>query len=173
MKQSSAVHIFLLSQVLLSRMLVLRKTILKETKYSVIKRYLLGLGGCYLLGLCGYLAADSVAHEFFKKHVPFEWRRGWRCVCPSIGMLALSGVCFPLLHPQCLSLEQRVTPARSSLHTCSLVHDLGKVCPKTNLKFLKCIFITIISVTVICILGILGGHMKSQRRTFIQQIIWF
>lgn len=154
-------------------MLVLRKTILKETKYSVIKRYLLGLGGCYLLGLCGYLAADSVAHEFFKKHVPFEWRRGWRCVCPSIGMLALSGVCFPLLHRQCLSLEQRVTPARSSLHTCSLVHDLGKVCPKTNLKFLKCIFITIISVTVICILGILGGHMKSQRRTFIQQIIWF
>lgn len=67
MKQSSAVHIFLPSQVLLSRMLVLRKTILKETKYSVIKCYLLGLGGCYLLGLRGYLAADSVAHEFFKK----------------------------------------------------------------------------------------------------------
>lgn len=152
LKQSSAVHIFLPSQVLLRRMLVLRETIPKETKYSVKKCYLLGLREYYLLGLRGYLVADSVAHEFFKKHLPFEWWRGSRRVYPSIGMLTLSGVCFPLLHPQCLSLEQRVTPARSSPHMCSLVHDLGKVYPKTNLKFLKCIFITIITVTVICIL---------------------
>lgn len=67
MKQSSAVHIFLPSQVLLRRMLVLRKTILKETKYSVIKCYLLGLGGCYLLGLRGYFKRQILLLMSFSK----------------------------------------------------------------------------------------------------------